>query len=185
MKTRYSPLILDILEGNDGIQGALRLLIQTCLMASEVEEKAYAWQQLARFMGYEMRANEMDAKNEEHRRLHKTVIEERGIKLPMPKTGIEAAHIAVDIAINQQPKYGHHYVTKGTLYLLHLRDFKSEDRPTLPASMTEVIDICRKAFDVYDKALSTTHDLNYYSIIGKVQAIVLLLQIVKGLPSFR
>ena len=185
VKTRYSPLILDILEGNDSIQGALRLLIKICLMASEVEEKAYAWQQLARFMGYEMRANEMDAKNEEHCRLHKTMIEERGIKHPMPKTGIEAAHIAVDIAINLQPKYGHHYVTKGTLYLLHLRDFKSEDGPTPPTSMTEVIDICRKAFDVYDKALSTTHDLNHYSMIGKVQAIVSLLQIVKGLPFFR
>ena len=185
VKTRYSPLILDILEGNDGIQRALRLLIKICLMASEVEEKAYAWQQLARFMGYEMRANEMEAKNEEHCRLHTTMIEERGIKLPMPKIGIEAAHIAVDIAINQQPKYSHHYVTKGTLYLLQLRDFKSEDGPTLPASMTEVIDVCRKALEVYDKALSTTHELNYYSMIGKVQAIVSLLQIVKGLPFFR
>ena len=185
VKTRYSPLIVDILEGDDGIQRALRLLITICQKASEVEEKAYAWQQLARFMGYEMRANEMDAKNEQHRRLHTTMSKERKNKESMPKTGIEAAHIAVDIAINQQPKYSHHYVTKGTLYLLQLRDFKPEERPTLPASMPEVIDICRKALDVYDKALSTTHQLNYYSMIGKIQAIVSLLEIVKGLPFFR
>lgn len=185
VKTRYSPLIVTILEEDDGIQGALWLLIKICQKASEMEDKAYAWQQLARFMGYEMRAIEMDAENQEHHCLHKTMIEESRIRLPMPTTGIEAAHIAVDIAIDQQPKYSHHYVTKGTLYLLQLRDFQSEERPTLPASMPEVTDICRKALEVYDKALSTTHELNYYSMIGKIQAIVSLLQIVKGLPFFR
>ena len=184
LKTRYSPLIADILEGDDGIQGALRLLITICQKASEMDEKAYTWQQLARFMGYEMRGMEMDEENEEHGRLYSTMIEERGM-MPMPKTGIEAAHTAVDIAINQQPKYRHHYVTKGTLYLLQLRDFKPEERLTIPAAIPKAIDICGKALEVYDKALSTSHELNYYSMIGKIQAIVLLLEIVKGLPFFR
>lgn len=183
VRTRYSPLIVDILEGTNGIRGALRLLIAICQKASE--EKAYAWQQLARFMGYEMRANEMDPKDDLHNRLYTTMNKEVDSKLPMPETGIEAAHIAVDIAINQQPKYSHHYVTKGVLYLLQLRDFKPEELPNLPVSLLAVIDICRKALDVYDKALSTTHTLNLYSMIGKIQAIVSLLEIVKGLPSFR
>lgn len=186
VRTRYSPFIVDVLEGDNGLQRALRLLITICQKASEIEEKAYAWQQLARFMGYEMRANEMDEKDEQHHRLHKTMRKEQDVKLSMPKTGIEAAHIAVDIAINQQPNYSHHYVTKGTLYLLQLRDFKPEERPNLACqSMPEVIDICRKALEVYDKALSTTHILNYYSMIGKIQAIVSLLEIVKGFPFFR
>lgn len=185
VKTRYSPLIMDMLKGDDGIRRALRLLITICEKAPEYDEKAYAWQQLARFMGYEMRAKEMDAKNEQHHRLHATMNKEQEIKLSMPKTGIEAAHIAVDIAINQQPNNSHHYGTKGTLYLLQLRDFKSEERPTLPALMPEVIEICRKALDVYDKAPNTAHQLNYYSMIGKIQAIVSLLEIVKELPFFR
>ena len=148
VKTRYSPFIVDILEGDNGIQRALRLLITICQKASEIEEKAYAWQQLARFMGYEMRANEMDKKNEQHHRLHTTMNKEQDVKLPMPKTGIEAAHIAVDIAINEQPNYSHHYVTKGTLYLLQLRDFKTEERAKIARqSMPEVIDICRKALE--------------------------------------
>ena len=185
VRTRYSPLIVDILEGDNGIPGALRLLIAICQKASQTEEKAYAWQQLARFMGYEMRANVMDSNDKLHYRLHTTMIKEGDVKLSMPETGIEAAHVAVDIAINQQPKYSHHYVTKGVLYLLQLRDFKPEELPNLPSSLPAVIDICRKALEVYDKALSTTHILNHYSMIGKIQAIVSLLEIVKGLPFFR
>ena len=186
VRTRYSPFIVDVLKGDNGIQRALRLLITICQKASEIEEKSYAWQQLARFMGYEMRAKEMDEKNEQHNRLHNTMKKEQDVKLSMPTTGIEAAHIAVDIAINQQPNYSHHFVTKGTLYLLQLRDFNSEERPSLACqSVPEAIDICRKALEVYNKALSTTHILNYYSMIGKIQAIVSLLEIFKGFPFFR
>ena len=185
VRTRYSPLIVDILEGDNGIQRALRLLITICQKASQTGEKAYAWQQLARFMGYEMRANEMDSKDDLHCRLHTAIKNEQEVKLPMPASGIEAAHMAVDIAISQQPNYSHHYVTKGTLYLLQLRDFKPNEKSISPCSMPEVIDICRKALEVYDKALSTTHILNLYSMIGKIQAIISLLEIVKGLPFFR
>lgn len=185
VRTRYSPLIVDILEGGNGIRGALRLLIAICQKASQTEEKSYAWQQLARFMGYEMRAKEMDSKDNLHDRLYSTMITEVDVKLSMPETCIEAAHVAVDIAINQQPKYSHHYVTKGVLYLLQLRDFKPEERPNLPCSLPAVIDICRKALEVYNKALSTTNTLNHYSVIGKIQAMVSLLEVVKGLPCFR
>ena len=122
-----------------------------------------------------------------HKRLHNTMNLAKGedTRIPMPGTGIEAAHIAVDIAIKHQPNYSHHYVTKGVLYHLQLRDFMPGEHPSLLSSMSEVIDICRKAQEVYNTALSTTHALNHYSMIGKIQAIVSLLTIVKGLPCFR
>ncbi|XP_068725433.1 sterile alpha motif domain-containing protein 9-like isoform X3 [Montipora capricornis] len=186
VKTRYSPFIVDILEGDFGRQKALGLLITICQKTSETEEKAYAWQQLARFMGYEMAANEMDQANDQHRRLYVTMNSQQDVKVSIPETGIEAAHIAVDIAIHLQPNYSHHYVIKGNLYLLQLRNFKPEERP-IPLdsySMTDVIEFCRKALEFYDKALSTMHVLNHYSMIGKIQAIVSLLKIVKGLPLF-
>ena len=185
VRTRYSPLIMDILKRDNDIRGALRLLITICQKASQTEGMAYAWQQLARFMGYEMRAKEMDPSDKLHHLLYTTMNEQEDVKLDMPKTGIEAAHVAVDIAINQQPKQSHHYVTKGFLYFLQLRDFRPEELLNIPNSLTAVIDICRKALDVYDKALKTTHTLNHYSMNGKIQAIVCLLEIIKGLPFFR
>jgi len=185
VRTRYSPLIMEILKRDNDIRGALRLLITICQKASQTEGMAYAWQQLARFMGYEMRAKEMDPSDKLHQFLYTTINEEEDVKLDMPKTGIEAAHVAVDIAINQQPKQSHHYVTKGFLYFLQLRDFKPEELLNIPSSLSAVIDICRKALDVYDKALKTTHTLNHYSMNGKIQAIVSLLEIVKALPFFR
>lgn len=180
-------MLMDVLEGDNSIRGALKLLINICQKASQTEKKAYVWQQLARFMGYEMRAKEMDPEDSLHNRLHSTMSSnlEEYTKFAVPQTGIETAHVAVDIAINQQPKYSHHYVTKGVLYLLQLRDFMPEDLPNLHCSMPTVIDICRKALEVYDKALSTSHALNHYSMIGKIQAIISLLQIVKGVPCFR
>ena len=186
VRTRYSPLIMDILKRDNDIRGALRLLITICQKASKTEGMAYAWQQLARFMGYEMRAKEMDPSDELHHLLYTTMNEQEDVKLEdMPRTGIEAAHAAVDIAINQQPKQSHHYVTKGFLYFLQLKDLKPEELLNIPSSFPVVIDVCRKALDVYDKALKTTHTLNHYSMNGKIQAIVSLLEIVKGLPFFR
>ena len=185
VRTRYSPLIMDILKGDNGIRGALRLLITICQKASKTEGMAYAWQQLARFMGHEMRAKEMDPSDELHHFLYITMNEEEECKLDIPKTGIEAAHVAVDIAVNQQPKHSHHYTTKGFLYFLQLRDFKPEELLNSPSSFPAMIDICRKALDVYDKALKTTHTLNHYSMNGKIRTIVSLLEVVKGLPFFR
>ena len=79
-----------------------RLFITICELAFEHEDKAYAWQQLARFMRYKMRRNEMDDKNEQHNGLQAAMNKEQDSNLPMPKTGIEAAHIAVDIGVSRK-----------------------------------------------------------------------------------
>ena len=180
-RTRYSPVITDILDKESNIQSALNVLLTICEQATQTEDKAYVWQQLARFMGYEMRAKEMDKENELHKRLYNAVMKEHPVKLSMPSTGIDAAHIAVDIAVSYQPNYINHYTTKGVLYLLQLRDFK----PPLLRSLPEAIEICRKALGVYDKALQNSREPNHFSMIGKIQAIVSLLQIVKDLPCFQ
>lgn len=61
-RTRYSPLIEDLMVDESNIRGAgaLEVLLTVCEQATQIEEKAKAWQQLARFMGYEMRANSLN-----------------------------------------------------------------------------------------------------------------------------
>ena len=179
-RTRYSPVIVDILGKESNIQGALKVLLTICEQATQTEAKAYAWQQLARFMGYEMRGNSMDKQDDLHERLYNAMRKEMPVMPPMPKMGIEAAHMAVDIAVSHQPSFTNHYTTKGGLYLFQLRDFKP---PTL-RSLPEAIEICRKALGVYDKALQTSGGSNHFSMDGKIQAVISLLEIVKGLPCF-
>lgn len=181
-RTRYSPVIVDILEKEGNSQGALRVLLSICEQATQTEDKAYAWQQLARFMGYEMRAKSMDEQDELDKRLYSAMTKERPVKLPMPRNGIDAAHTAVDIAVFLQPSFTNHYTTKGVLYLSQLRDLKP--LPQL-RSLPEAIEICRKALSVYDKALETSRGPNHFSMIGKIQAIISLLEIVKDLPCFQ
>lgn len=185
VRTRYSPLIVDILD-KENIQGALKVLIGIC-KATQPEDTAYApyaCQQLARFMGYEMLENEMneyeDLLNSLYRAMASSNKEQDTV--PMPKLGIDAAHIAIDFAIKLQPNHGHHYVTKGDLYRLQLRQL--EERQNLPGSLPKVIEICRKALEVYDRALKTSHGFDHYPTIGKIQAILSLLKFVKSLPCF-
>jgi len=183
VRTRYSPVIEDILAKENNTSGALRVLVTICEEAIQKEEKSYAWQQLARFMGYQMRANEMNEGEDLHKRLYKAMTSEKAPEmLSMPRTGIEAAHAAVDIAINHQPDYSHHYVTKGVLYRWQLTE--SAERPHSLLLLPGVIEICCKALEVYDKAVKASHGHNHYSVIGKIQTIVLLLRIVKGQPCF-
>ena len=180
-RTRYSPVIVDVLEKESNIEGALNVLLTICEQATQTEDKAYAWQQLARFMGYQMRSNSMDKQDDLHKRLYNAMTKERPVKLPMPINGINAAHTAVDIAVSLQHSFSNHYTTKGVLYLLQLRDLKPPQLRSLP----EAIEICRKALGVYGKALETSRGPNHFSMIGKIQAIISLLEIVKDLPCFQ
>ena len=179
-RTRYSPVIVDILEKENNIQGALKVLLTMCEQATQTEHKAYAWQQLARFMGYEMRANRLDTQDDLYKRLYDAMKKENPVKLLVTTTGIDAAHMAVDIAVSLQPSYTNHYSTKGVLYLSQLRDYKPPSLRSLP----EAIEICRKALDIYDKALETSRGPNHFPMIGKIQAIISLLEIIKDLPCF-
>ena len=186
VRTRYSPLILDILGGENGNQRTLELLITVCQKAHQTEDKAYTWQQLARFLAYEMRFKQLKSTDAMHSRLYNAMIfsKKNESHLPMPETGIKAAHIAVDIAIDLQPNYSHHYSTKGVLYVLQLRDVNTGDGHSLLSSIADVIDIGRRALKVYDQAIQKMHGLNFYSVNGKIEIIVLLLKIVKSLPCF-
>ena len=188
VRTRYSPLILDILRGENGNQRTLELLITVCQKANQTEDKAYAWQQLARFMAYEMRFKQLESTDAMHSRLYDAMIlskrNESQLPTCMPETGIKAAHIAVDIAIRLQPSYSHHYSTKGVLYVLQLRDVNTNDGHSLVSSIPDIIDMGRKALKVYDQAIQKMRGLNFYSVNGKIQVIVLLLKIVKSLPCF-
>ena len=178
-RTRYSPVIVDILDKESNVEGALSVLLEICEQATQTDDKAYAWQQLARFMGYEMRAIDMNKQNDLLERLHSAMMKETRVELP--ESGIDAAHTAVDIAVSLQPKFTNHYTTKGVLYLLQLRDLKTAQSRSVPKG----IEICRKALSVYDKALEASREPNHFSMNGKLQAIISLLEIVKDLPCFQ
>lgn len=182
-------MILDILRGDNGHRRTLELLITICQKANQTKYKANAWQHLARFMGYEMRFKQLESGDVLFNRLYDAMnsnkVEE--LQLPMPETGIKlikAAHIAVDIAIELQPNYNNHYTTKGVLYVLQLRGINTEDGHNLESSMPDIIDMGRKALEVYDQSIKRKHGFNFYSLNGKIEVIVLLLKLLKALPCF-
>ena len=188
VRTRYSPLIIDIMDVEGGNKAALRLFIRLCETVTEVDAQAYSWQQLARFIGHEFGMADIDKTDEAFIRMHEVMkkMMKEDENLFMPKTGIEAAHKAIDVAIEYQPSYSHHYVTKGNLYLFELKDrFKDPTTRINSTSLTEAIKICRQAFIVYDKGeAKARHQLSHYSVIGKIQVIIWILEIIRRLPCF-
>ena len=190
IRTRYSPLICDIVAGKDGIRAAITLLIMLCQYVTQNEDKAYAWQQLARLVGYEVGPKSIDMSDQIFQRML-TAIKNQGrdnvCTAPLT-TGVDAAHRAIDVAISYQPSYSHHYGTKGELYKLYLRTLKEQQAQSsgeLPISLLDVTRTCRQAENVYDKALEAQRDLNVFALIGKIQAIIELLVIIKTLPCFQ
>ena len=180
-RTKYSPLIEERLEDESNVRGAgaLKVLPTVCEQATQIEETSKALQQLTRFMLYEICANSLDEENDLSNlleRLYNAAKKESPTKLPVSSTGIDAAHMAVDIAASLLPIYTNHYTTKGVLYLLQLTDYKR----TPLRSLSEAIQTCRKALEVYDKALAISKVPNHFSMIGKIQAIISLLEIVKA-----
>ena len=180
-RTKYSPLIEERLEDESNVRGAgaLKVLPTVCEQATQIEETSKALQQLTRFMLYEICANSLDEENDLSNlleRLYNAAKKESPTKLPVSSTGIDAAHMAVDIAASLLPIYTNHYTTKGVLYLLQLTDYKR----TPLRSLSEAIQTCRKALEVYDKALAISKVPNHFSMIGKIQAIISLLEIVNA-----
>ena len=189
IRTRYSPLICDIVAGKDGIQAAMTLLIMLCEYVTKNEDRAYAWQQLARFIGYEVGPKAIEVGDQIFKRMLTAIkIQRHDNSCTSPvTTGIEAAHRAIDVAISYQPSYSHHYGTKGELYKLYLRTVKEQAQSSgkLPVSLLDVTDTCRQATKVYDKALEAQRDLNLFALIGKIQVIIELFVIIKTLPCFQ
>lgn len=185
-RTRYSLLILDILGGDNGHRRTLELLITICQKANQTKHKANAWQQLARFMGYEMRFKQLESGDVLFNRLYDAMNSNKmeELQLPMPETGSKAAHMAVDIAIGLEPNYNNNYATKGLLYVLQLRGINTEDGHNLISSMPDIIDMGRKALEVYDQAIKRKYGFNFYSLNGKIEVIILLLKLLKALPCF-
>ena len=187
-RTKYSPLIMDIVSGN-GIKAAPVLFIKLCEQVTEIEDKAYSWQQLARFIGYEFGIAEVD---EHHRdvfvQIHSAIegVLKKENKLVMPKTAIEAAHASIDVAIGYQQSYSNHYVTKGHLYRLELRAMLNDRTGSMDGVFfTKSIDVCEQALNAYNKGEACAwNKQKYYPVFGKIAAMTLLLKIIKSLPCF-
>ena len=192
IRSMYSHLIMDILKTEKssskahGVEKALKLLITLCERSSE----AYAWQQLARFIGREIGPSGIDRYDGLIHKMLQVAQNQGCSKMETPINGFDAAHIAIDMAIKHQ-HHMYNYLIKGFLEGLQLRAFKEEikhlERNQSFAIVKSATTTCRRGDKSYTKAChiaSEAHDSNKYPVIGQIKLALLFLEVVKSLPCF-
>ena len=197
VRSKYSKLIMDIMDieqahtKEQGLREALEVLITLCNRTSDEVKKAYAWQQLARFIGREIGPTEVNEFADLILKMTGIIEKYRERAVNMPSTGFDAAHLAVDMATTLHPTQTHHYVTKGFIEMLHLKFLKDKMKQGKRQDKFDVVknatDTCRRAMVIYEKAVDiaeSDHNSNKYPLIGQLQLTNLLLEIVKALPCF-
>ena len=193
-KQKYSTLLLDAMHHHTSeseMTNALDILIAINVNVETDEQKAHSSQQLARILAYEVGVKKISHKDASLlSQLSLPCIDQ--ISTDSSASGFEVAHQVIDLAVTLQPTYAHHLVTKGTFFKTELQSKLLEtNRPdfasrNLQDFVEEVINITKKGISLYNSALEKTpHDDGYlYAMIGKIQIIIILLEIFKNLPCF-
>ena len=196
VRTKYSQLILDILENQEEehVKNALDLLITLNENVITTQHKARTFQQIARMFAYEIAMNHISEDDLDLKLLVKRVneiVSRNTSFIVLPENGFDIAHRAIDKAIELQESYLHHVVTKATIYrvkLKHLYDDITRNNPDtekLKKVMEEGINTTKKSIDLYDQTLQTKKRDSYlHAMIGKIQTIVVLVEMFKKLPYF-
>ena len=188
VRTKYSQLILDINKGGH-VQEALDLLITLNEKVTITQHKAHTFQQIARMFAYEIGMKVSDVIRALTERVNK-IIHRNDNPINQTENGFDIAHKVIDEAINLQQSYPHHLVTKATFYrskLKHLHDNIGRINGTeeLKVVIEEAINTTKKGIDVYENALKDRNRDSYlHAMIGKIQTIVVLVELFKKLPFF-
>jgi hypothetical protein len=194
IRTRYSQLILDILpnEEEKHVKNALDLLITLNDKVTTTQHKAHTFQQIARMFAYEIGMNSIPIEVLPLiERVNKIVERDNSSNIVLPENGFDIAHRVIDEATKLQQFHLHHLVTKATFYrmqLNHLHENISRNNPDteeLKVVIEEAINTTKKGIDLYDNTLKTENRDSYpYAMIGKIQTIVVLVEMFKKLPFF-
>lgn len=192
IRSNYSKLIMDILkkEGSssdgDAVERVLGLLITLC----EKSLEAYAWQQLARFLGREIGSKDVSCYAGMITKMLQVAQNQGGNIVVTPGNGFNAAHVAIDMAIKHQP-HTYNYLIKGFIEGLKLRELreamKSVKRNETFEIVKRAIETCRQGEKSYGKACefaSEARDSNKYPVIGLIRLCILFLEVAKSLPCF-
>ena len=195
-KQKYSTLLLDVMpqtSESTQVTDAIDILITINENVETDEQKGHSSQQLARVLAYEIGVKTISHDDATLlSKLSLPCIDHIGNSHDCTTSGFEVAHQVIDLAVKLQPNYVHHLVTKGTLFKAELHSKLLEtNRPdfssvNLQEFGKESIDITKKGISMYNSALEKTlHDDGYlYAMIGKIQIIIILLEMFKNLPSF-
>lgn len=194
IQTRYSALVMAAMPNENfpsNVLNALDLLVTLIENLHTTEHKARTWQQIARMFAYEIGMREISERIKPlvTRVNDELQLSDKSQNCLTATNGFVIAHQIIDHAIDMQKLFVNHRVTKATFFKVKLRDLceqakeisvKYEESKEL---MAEAISTTRKGIQAYDDALESANG-NLHAMVGKIQTIIVLLQIFKAHSSF-
>ena len=194
VQTRYSALVMAAMPNENfpsNVLNALDLLVTLIENLHTTEHKARTWQQIARMFAYEVGMREISEKIKPlvTRVNDELQLSDKSLNCLTAANGFVIAHQIIDHAIDMQKLFVNHRVTKATFFKVKLRDL-CEHAKEISAEygeskevMAEAINTTRKGIQAYDDALESANG-NLHAMVGKIQTIIVLLQIFKAHSSF-
>ena len=194
VQTRYSALVMEAMPNENfpcNILKALDLLVTLIENVHTTQHKARTWQQIARLFAYEIGMREISEKIEPLviRVNEELQLSDQSLNCSTATIGFAIAHQIIDHAIDMQKSFVNHLVTKATFFKVKLRDLyeqakdisaKNEETKEI---MAEAISTTKKGIQAYDNALESPEGY-LHAMVGKIQTIIVLLQIFKTHPCF-
>ena len=194
IQTRYSALVMAAMPNENfpaNVLDALDLLVTLIENVQTTQHKARTWQQVARMFAYEIGMKDISEKIKPlvTRVNDELQLSDQTLNCLTATNGFEIAHQIIDHAIDMQKLFVNHRVTKATFFKVKLRDLcvrarevsaKNEESKEV---MAEAISTTRKGIQAYDNALESANGY-LHAMVGKIQTIIVLLQIFKTHSSF-
>ena len=194
VQTRYSALVMAAMPNENfpsNVLNALDLLVTLIENVHTTQHKARTWQQIARVFAYEIGMKEISEKIEllVTRVNEELQLSDQSLNCSPATNGFAIAHQVIDHAIDMQKSFVNHLVTKATFFKVKLRDLYEQAKDISSKNevskeiMIEAISTTKKGIQAYDNALASP-DGYLHAMVGKIQTIVVLLQIFKTHSCF-
>ena len=195
VQTRYSALVMAAMPNENfpsNVLNALDLLVTLIENVHASQHKARTWQQIARVFAYEIgmrKISETEISPLVTRVNGELKLSGQSLKCSTVTNGFAIAHQIIDHAIEMQKSFVHYLVTKATFFKVKLRDLYEQAKDFSARNeeskevMEEAISTTRKGIQAYDNALESP-DGYLHAMVGKIQTIIVLLQIFKTHSCF-
>ena len=197
VQMKYSTLVMAAMSLNESfpsnIISGLDLLVTLIENVHTTQHQSRTWQQIARVFAYEIGTIEISEESIQPlvERLNEQLRQSDQSLNCTATNGFAMAHQIIDHAINLQKDFVNHLVMKATFFKLellslykHAKDITASKNKESKDVMIKAISTTKRSIQAHDIALEKDSKGYLHAMVGKIETIILLLQIFKTHSCF-
>ena len=192
VQMKYSTLVMAAMSSHESfpfnVINGLDLLVTLIENVHTTQHQSRTWQQIARLFAYEIGTTKISEESIKPlvERLNKQLLQSDQSLDCSATNGFAMAHQIIDHAINLQKDFVNHLVMKATFFKLellsiykHAKDIIASNNEESKDVMMKAICTTKKSIPAHDNALEKDSKGYLHAMVGKIETIIILLQIFK------